>query len=114
MGAVLFELMPKDEHRLAREQEERINAKRQFVFDDAEGLRRVVNVDNDPSLTLPLGGLGSRRAGAEGGGVCTKCLWYTLLVAVAAVVAYFVYRRYAASRKGGMIHSYSQAAFNRV
>jgi apyrase len=112
MGAVLFELMPKDEHRLAREQEERINAKRQFVFDDAEGLRRAVNVDNDPSLTLPLGGLGSRRA-AEGG-VCTKCLWYTLLVAVAAVVAYFVYRRYAASRKGGMIHSYSQAAFNRV
>jgi len=103
MGAVLFELMPKDPAVLAAqkaEEDARLHRARAVVFDDAEGMQRMTAVN--------MNALPSQHTG----GICQQCLLYTVLVAAVVVMGYFAYRRY--YRTKGLTHSYSQAGFNRV
>lgn len=102
MGAVLFELMPKDEKALQAE------AALAAQVSEA-GKRRTV-----PEGFVLDPATGEVRP-ASGGGVsfCPKCALYTALIAVAVLATYMAVQRYR-KRTSSNVPSYSQLAFNRV
>lgn len=109
MGAVLFELMPKDAAALAAD------AALAAQISEA-GKRRTVAegfvLDPVTGVVRPIGG---DEAGYGGTSFCPRCALYTVLIALAALAAYWgVQRLRKRSGSAGSAPSYSQLAFNRV
>ena len=107
MGAAILELMPKDPKEVAAAAAAAAKAKRggnagAIAIDD------FVYAQPNRARPLPNGSSAAHPA------FCKQCIAYTMLFALAVVLAYFGWTRYWKRTSGPVLTSYSQSAFNRV